>query len=221
MTASAPGTVVPVDEIGVGARLSLAVMADDYADVILAAVACVESADLTIQTDDVSTLVRGSEQRIAEYLTAVIASAARSGHHVSAHVLLSRGCPGEVECELPVQTLERVDPPHLDPVGVQATAQWSLYPLADTPTIPGVDPDHMRDIYAAIEQARERGTFAAVENFVTRLDGDLAEILATMAAGWVLAGRSVQHVTSHAVLSLNSPTQRVSEVGASGSSPGR
>ena len=64
----------------------------------------------------------------------------------------------------------------------------------------------MRDIYAAIDRARDNGTFVASEHFVTRLAGDLGEVLATVVAGWTGVGRSVQHVTSHLTLSLNSPS---------------
>lgn len=64
----------------------------------------------------------------------------------------------------------------------------------------------MRDIYAAIDYAKKAGTYAGSEHFATRLVGDVADVLATAAAGWVLVGRSVQHVTSHLTLSLNSPT---------------
>ena len=63
----------------------------------------------------------------------------------------------------------------------------------------------MRDIYAAIELAKDNGTFRGSAHFVTRLEGDVGLVLASAFAGWVLAGRTVQHVTSHVTLSVNSP----------------
>jgi len=64
----------------------------------------------------------------------------------------------------------------------------------------------MRDIYAAIEYAKGNGTFRKSEHFVTRLEGDVARVLASVIAGWILVGRTVQHVTSHVTLSINSPS---------------
>lgn len=85
-------------DLGVGARFTLAVMSDDFADIILSAIAGADASDLEIETGSVSTVVRGSEQRVLEYVCATIASAARGGHHVTASLLLTRGCPGEVTC---------------------------------------------------------------------------------------------------------------------------
>ena len=98
--------------------------------------------------------------------------------------------------------------------------QWALYPLADQVTADGTAPDHMRDIYAAIDHARELGTFRDSAHFVTRLEGDVGEVIASAVAGWLLVGRGVQHVTSHLTLSLNSPSHEVRELAAGADAPG-
>jgi len=194
-------------DLGVGARFTVAVMHDDFATIILDALASADASELDVVTDPVSTLVRGSEQRVLEYLTAVIAAAARGGHHVTASVLLSRGCPGEVTCSTtPGLLAAAAAVPDLPATGIRASAHWSLYPLDDTGR-PGEAPDHLRDIYAAIDHAKHLGTYVRGEHYATLLEGDLADVLGTVAAGWVLVGRSVQHVTSHAVLSIASPTE--------------
>ena len=225
-TAATQPALSPAD-LGVGARFTLSVMDSDFAAIILgalaeadaeAAAAAAAEAEATadtdatdpildVQTDPVSTLVRGPEQQVLEYLTTAIAAAARSGHHVSASVLLSRGCPGEVTCTTtPGLLAEAAEVPVLAPTGIRASAHWSLYPLDDTGR-PGMAPDHLRDIYAAIDHAKELGTYVRGEHYATLLEGDLADVLATIAAGWVLVGRTVQHVTSHAVISIASPTE--------------
>ena len=218
--ASAQPALSPAD-LGVGARFTLSVMDSDFAAIILGALADAEAAaaaaaaadtdatdpTLEVQTDPVSTLVGGPEQQVLEYLTTAIAAAARSGHHVSASVLLSRGCPGEVTCTTtPGLLAEAAEMPVLAPTGIRASAHWSLYPLDDTGR-PGMAPDHLRDIYAAIDHAKELGTYVRGEHYATLLEGELADVLATIAAGWVLVGRTVQHVTSHAVISIASPTE--------------
>ncbi|TAJ48818.1 MAG: hypothetical protein EPO52_06215 [Herbiconiux sp.] len=207
LSPAATNPVLSPQDLGVGARFTLAVMHDGFAETILGALAAADSADLEVVTDPVSTLVRGSEQRVLEYLTDVIAAAARGGHHVTASVLLSRGCPGEVTCSTtPGLLAEAAAVPVLAATGIRASAHWSLYPLDDTGR-PGEQPDHLRDIYAAIDHAKQLGTYVRGEHYATLLEGDLADVLGTVAAGWVLVGRSVQHVTSHAVLSIASPTE--------------
>lgn len=191
---------------GLGARVTLAVMRDDYADVILGALRQTDTSGLEVRTGDVSTYVAGNEADTVRYLSQLISAAGRTGAHISATVHLSRGCPGEVSCDRPGGAGPlHSEIPILENTGVQASAEWALYPLDDTGR-DGIEPDHMRDIYAAIEFAKDNGTFVKSEHFVTRLEGDVAAVLQTIAAGWIIVGRRLQHVTSHATLSLNSPT---------------
>lgn len=191
---------------GVGARITLAAMSDDYVSIVLGALEAADSTGLETQTGAVSTFVAGAESDLVRYLVQLVAAAGRSGAHVSATIHFSRGCPGEVVCELPGGAGPlAAEIPDVAVTGVTAVAEWALYPLEDAVRA-GVEPDHMRDIYAAIDFARELGTFEASEHFVTRLSGDVADVIRTVAAGWILVGRTVQHVTSHVTLSINSPT---------------
>lgn len=191
---------------GVGARITIAVMSDRYADVILGALDTVDASGLSVDTGDVSTFIGGGETELLRYLTDLSFVIASTGEHASISVLLSRGCPGEVVCALPGGAGPRsVDPPAGRETGLRATAEWALYPLADR-VFDGTEPDHMRDILAAIELAKSNGTFRGSSHFVTRLEGDLGRIFETVVAGWTLVGRSVQHVTSHLTVSVNSPS---------------
>lgn len=191
---------------GVGARITIAVMSDRYADIIVDALAGVEASGLTIDTGDVSTFVGGAEPDLLRYLTDLSVAIAETGEHASISVLLSRGCPGEAVCDLPGGAgPRRVDAPAGRDTGSFASAEWSLYPLADT-VVDGTEPNHMRDIMAAIALAESNGTFRGSAHFVTRLEGDLGRILETVVAGWTMVGRTVQHVTSHLTVSINSPS---------------
>jgi len=195
-------------EFGVGARITLSAMSDDYVRILLDALSSADATGLDVQTGAVSTFAAGGEADLVRYLVQLVAAAGRSGVHVSASIHFSRGCPGEVVCDLPGGAGPlAADIPEVPPTGVSAIGEWALYPLDDTARA-GVEPDHMRDIYAAIDFARELGTFEASEHFVTRLSGDVADVIRTAAAGWILVGRTVQHVTSHVTLSINSPTSR-------------
>lgn len=191
---------------GVGARVTVAVMADRYADIITDALRQADPAGLIVRTGDVSTYLGGAEADLLRYVTDLSAAAAASGEHVVVTVHLSRGCPGEVRCEAPGGAGPRaVSPPAGRRTGLPASAEWALYPLADDVRA-GVEPDHMRDILAAIEVSRDNRTFRGSEHFVTRLEGDLGDVLATAFAGWTMVGRGVQHVTSHLTVSVNSPS---------------
>lgn len=191
---------------GVGARLTVAFMAENYVELIGRVLDEADARSLTVRTGDVSTYLGGSEWELLRYLTDLVDAVARTGEHASVTLHLSRGCPGEAVCELPGGAGPRsVTPPGGREIGRTGAGEWALYPLADQ-VVDGVAPDHMRDILEAIDLARTNGTFVASEHFVTRLAGDLGRILETVVAGWVLVGRSVQHVTSHLTLSLNSPS---------------
>ena len=211
-TGSADPTATPLG-FGVGARVTAAVMSEDYARILVGALSRLDLTGLVRETGDVSTYLGGHETHLQRALIDLAEALARTEHHATLSVLLSRGCPGEVACELPGGAGPRTAAvPEARRTGRFASAEWALYPLADEVTAEGAAPDHMRDIYAAIDHAKELGTYRGSEHFVTRLEGDLGEVIATALAGWLLVGRSVQHVTSHLTLSLNSPSHEMREI---------
>ncbi|MGX1702991.1 YkoF family thiamine/hydroxymethylpyrimidine-binding protein [Microbacterium sp. NPDC055357] len=190
-------------EYGVGARFTLSVYDSAYVDIILGALATADASAVTVDTTDISTFVGGAENDVLRYLRDVIAAASSGGAHVSAAILLSRGCPGELQCELRAGVdAIGAEPVQLAATGIRARAHWSLYPLLDG----GADGDHMTAIYDAIEHAKEIGVYAGSDHYATRLDGDLADVLTTVANAWIAVGRTVQHVTTHVTISINSPT---------------
>jgi hypothetical protein len=207
------GATAAPEQLGIGMRVSIHPHCDDFVDVILGALADIDAAglteDLTIETDEVSTYVGArsapAEQRLATYLTALVAAASRrsGGGHVVAHVLLSRGCPGEVACDLSVTGLPHAAPVALERTGIRAAAQWSLYPLLDGGSGGG---EHMAHIEAAIAGARRRGTAASPAHYATTLDGDLADVVATAVDAWALVGTEVAHVVTHLTISVGSPS---------------
>lgn len=219
MTIASTGTTTSEDPtatplgFGVGARLTASVMTDDYARVLVEILSRLDLTGLVRETGDVSTYLGGHESHLQRALIDLAEELARTEHHATLSLTLSRGCPGEVVCELPGGAGPRgTEVPEPRRTGRYAAAEWSLYPLADQVSEDGTAPDHMRDIYAAIEHARALGTFRGSEHFATRLEGDIGDVIATAVAGWLLVGRSVQHVTSHLTISLNSPSHEVREL---------
>lgn len=198
---------------GIGARVSLHPMSARFEDIIIGALADAEAArgDLTTRTGVVSTFVGGDEADLLAYLTALIGAAARraNGEHLAASVLLSRGCPGEVTCDLRSGPWASDGELTAEPTGTTAVAEWSLYPLldADPAASAGAARDHMEPIMAAIEQAKQVGLYDGSDHYVTRLRGDVADILSLVTTAWRGVGGGVQHVTSHLSFSINSPTE--------------
>lgn len=201
-------------ELGIGMRFSLHPHCDDFVAVILGALndarATAEAGDLVVESDDVSTYVGATavpaEERLVRYLAEVVVAAHRRSRegHVVAHVLLSRGCPGETTCDLALTGLPVVEPVRVPATGVECRAQWSLYPLLDGG--PEGSRDHMAHIEAAIDAARLRGVASEPAHYATRLGGDVAEVLATVADAWTAVGAGVPHVVSHLTLSVGSPS---------------
>jgi energy-coupling factor transport system substrate-specific component len=201
-----PATIagLPAHEaLGVGLRFSLHPMTDGFVDVILGALDDVDTTGVTVTTTDVSTHVAGAEADLARYLRDAIAAAVdRLGDgHLAVNVLLSRGCPGAVRCDLDeLDTLPTVAPVTLEPVGTRAAAHWALYPLGGE--------GHMEAIERGIGATEGDGTFVRVERFVTRLEGDLAAVLGSVFDAWAAAGAVVPHVTSHLFVSIGSPSDQ-------------
>ncbi len=194
-------------EFGVGARVSLHPMTDQFEDIISGAldeVSATEAANrLQAQTGTISTLLRGREADLARYLVDLVAAATRRCHgtHLAALIQLSRGCPGEVSCSGTGDAWVPGPLPEISATGVAAQAEWALYPL----TGPGERAEHMEAITAAIDRARERGLVTDGGHFVTLLSGDLADIISLVTATWMQCGASVGHVVSHLSLAVNIP----------------
>lgn len=209
-----------------GARLSVYPLTDGFVDLILDALAeTPRPQGLDIVTDDVSTLVRGREDDLAGYLCEVIARVAAAGCHVGGHLMLSRGSPEEISSagERAGRPWAPSSAPHLPPTGYHVAAQWSLYPFVDVRTFdvrtadartaetpvsarPGRSAERPSVIEEAIGQARADGTLAGAGHAVTRLEGDLADVLETVVGTWIVAGRRVRHVVTHVTFTINRAT---------------
>lgn len=214
-----PDDGITPERLGVGMRFSLHPHCDGYVEVILGALRDATDAGLTaglvVETDDVSTYVGAmtepAGQRLVGYLACVIRSAYHrsGGGHVVAQVLLSRGCPGEVSCDPTKIGRPAAEPVDVGSTGVLASAHWSLYPLLDPGSEAGT---HMAHIEAAISDAQRRGTASEPSHYATRLDGDVADVLATAADAWSAVGSVVPHVVTHLTISVGSPTQTRADI---------
>lgn len=199
----------------IGAQVSLYPMTSDFVGVILTALDALSPyrSDLRIETDDISTLMVGAPEPLIDAVRDLFAAAARRPDHVTMHVTLSRGCPGEPDdpschCEalaraqdLPLaerQRLAREAVAAAPQIGVGINLQFSLYVL-------GQD-RHMDEIYGCIDFLKASGTFLKSKNFCTRLRGDAGAVFETLRQAFLRFGPAEGHVTIDLTASANSPS---------------
>lgn len=200
----------------IGAQVSLYPMTSEFVGVITSGLEALTpyQSELRIDTDDMSTLMVGAPDPLIDAIRDLFAAAARQPDHVTMHVTLSRGCPGEPDdpscrCE----TLARAQDQSLEErqalagravagapeLGVGIDVQFSLYVL-------GQD-RHMDEIYGCIDFLKGSGTFLKSKNFCTRLRGDAGAVFETVRQAFLRFGPAEGHVTIDLTASANSPSR--------------
>ena len=199
----------------IGAQVSLYPMTSDFVEVIKTGLEALSpyKSDLRIETDDMSTLMVGAPEPLFGAMRDLFAATARRPEHVTMHVTLSRGCPGEADdptcrCEV----LEKAQDESLSErqamateavkaapqTGVQIDLQFSLYVMGSG--------QHMDEIYGCIDFLRTSGTFHKTKNFCTRLRGDAGPVFETLRQAFLRFGPAEGHVTIDMTASANSPS---------------
>lgn len=201
----------------IGAQVSLYPMTSDFMGVILSGLEALYPyrPRLRIETDDMSTLMVGAPGPLLDAIRDLFAAAAHRPDHVTMHVALSRGCPGEPDdpscrCEVLAraqgeslaerQALARAAVAAAPDLEVEIDVQFSLYVL-------GQD-RHMDEIYGCIDFLKASGTFLKSKNFCTRLRGDAGAVFETVRQAFLRFGPAEGHVTIDLTASANSPSPR-------------
>ncbi|MZR11969.1 HMP/thiamine-binding protein [Maritimibacter sp. DP07] len=201
----------------IGAQVSLYPMTSDFVEVIETGLEALSPyrEHLRIETDDMSTLMVGAPEALIDAIRDLFAASARRPAHVTMHVTLSRGCPGEPDdptCRC--DTLIRSQDQPLDArkaaardaveaasvLGVGIDVQFSLYVLGQS--------HHMDEIYGCIDFLKSSGTFLRSKNFCTRLRGDAGAVFETIRQAFLRFGPAEGHVTIDLTASANSPSLR-------------
>lgn len=192
-----------------GAQFSIHAMSDDFIDVILGGVNALGTPDdLRIDTDDVSTLITGTPWRVFQAIETAYGESCRRGGHVVLQAHISRGCPGEPDDPLctPVAgggggapSGDLLDVVNVSPVGIPVRAQYSLYPLGT--------PSYMDVIADEIAAAQAAGVFDHSKHFCSKLQGDLAHVLAHVYNSFERAAQHAGHVVIQLTVSKGSPSE--------------
>ena len=199
----------------IGAQVSLYPMTSDFVDVITAGLDALSpyETDLRIETDDMSTLMVGAPGPLFNAIRDLFSAAAKQPEHVTMHVTLSRGCPGEPDdpncrCDTLAraqdqslaerQTLAAQAVKDSPEMGVGIDVQFSLYVMGGG--------GHMDEIYGCIDFLKNSGTFLRSKNFCTRLRGDAGAVFETLRQAFLRFGPAEGHVTIDLTASANSPS---------------
>src|SRR5690625_5324264 len=74
-------------------------MSDDFVEVIESTLSAVNTSKVWLETDDVSTTIRGKLIHVFDVTKAICLQAAKSGEHVSFQATYSLGCQGDTEAD--------------------------------------------------------------------------------------------------------------------------
>lgn len=184
-----------------GVSFSLHPMCDEFVDVILGSIETTDTSNVWVNTDDVTTTIRGKAVHVFDASRAMFMHAAKTGEHVAFNATYSVGCPGDsvgnkymAEDDQP-SNLEKVQN-----IKQPVAAKFSLYPLSGG--------NYMDVIYEQIEAMKEYVTVNPA-HYSTRLDGEAIRVFEGLEK---IFKATVKNGSSHTVMtvsiSANSPSQR-------------
>ncbi|OIB02527.1 thiamine-binding protein [Paenibacillus sp. LC231] len=184
----------------VGCRFSVFPMTDRFVEVILGALQSVDTGKVWIQTDDVSTCIRGRAEHVFDVTRAIFAHAAASGVHTVFNGTYSIGCPGDTDADVYMtEDSTRLNNDIGEHADMETACQFALYPM-------GTD-NYMEVIYGEVNRAKAAGTFAGSVHYASRLDGSLSRVFESLEEAFLHAIQSdSSHLVMTAVVSAHSPT---------------
>lgn len=188
----------------VGCRFSIYPMTDRFVDVILSALNEVDTSKVWMETDDVTTCIRGRSEHVFDVAKAIFIHSAKTGVHTVFNGTFSVGCPGDTEGDSYMsENEERLNEESSSKEKVEVATQFALYPMNN--------PDYMQIIADQVEVAKDHGTFTKGVHYASRLDGDANDVFKTLEQSFVNASKSHErsHVTMTAAISANSPSKKV------------
>jgi energy-coupling factor transport system substrate-specific component len=187
----------------VGCRFSIYPMTDNFVDVILGALREVDTSKVWMETDDVTTCIRGRSEHVFDVAKAIFIHAAKTGVHVVFNGTFSVGCPGDSEGDSYMsENDERLNEEASSKEQVEVATQFALYPMNN--------PDYMQIIADQVAVAKDHGTFTKGIHYASRLDGDANDVFKTLEQAFVNASKTHErsHVTMTAAISANSPSKK-------------
>ncbi|KAB7707036.1 thiamine-binding protein [Bacillus aerolatus] len=185
----------------VGFRFSLYPMSDQFVEVITSTLAKTDTTKVWMQTDDISTCIRGKMEHVFDVAKAVYLHAANTGKHVVLNGTFSIGCPGDSDGDTYMSEDDvRSNEEKVADIHIEAPTQFALYPMNEG--------DYMPIIADVVEIANEKGTLTGGIHYASRLDGDAHDVFATLEEVFRFTQEKVSHVTMTVNAAANSPSRK-------------
>src|SRR4051794_21264317 len=123
----------------VGCRFAIYPMADNFVEVIKTALNEVDTSKVWMETDDVTTCIRGRSEHVFDVAKAICIHAAKTGVHVVFNGTFSVGCPGDSQGDSYMsENDERLNEEASSKEKVEVATHFALYPMNN--------PDYMQII---------------------------------------------------------------------------
>ncbi len=186
----------------VGCIFSLYAMSDRFVEIIMDALKDTNKSKVWMETDDVSTCVRGLESHVFDVVKTIFVHAAKSGEHVVLSGTFTIGCPGDTEGDVYMSEDDvRMNKKTVNQMEFDAACQFALYPMGT--------PDYMGVIYKQVEQIKVQGLETSMIHYASRLDGNVHTIFTALEQAFHHSQTTESsHLVMTAVISANSPSKK-------------
>ncbi|WP_226037381.1 Ykof family thiamine-binding protein [Aquibacillus saliphilus] len=185
-----------------GCSFSIHPMSDDFIEVITSAIKSVDTSKVWIETDDVSTLVRGRIPHIFDVTKAIFLHTANSGVHVALNATYSVGCPGDTTGDVYMAEDDfQLNKTTSEQIKQKVATKFALYPLGGG--------DYMDTIYRQIEAMKSHGVEVSGTHYATRLDGEAVNVFNGLEKVFIdMEEGGSSHTVMTVSMSANSPSKK-------------
>lgn len=185
-----------------GCSFSIHPMRDDFIEIIMGALKNVDTSKVWMQTDEVTTLVRGRIPHVFDVTKAIFLHAAKTGAHVAFEATYSVGCPGDTAGDVYMAEDDNVlNKKNVDVIKQEAATKFALYPLGGG--------DYMEQIYTQIEAMKQHGVEVSGTHYATRLDGEVVNIFNGLEKVFIdMEESGSSHTVMTVSMSANSPSAK-------------
>lgn len=187
-----------------GTRFNLAPMSDHFIDIILGAIRKVNLSNVWAKTDHTSTIYRGGSVEVFDALKACFVYSFHPGVHCSLEATISKGCPGDVDEDTPLQfDGSRINEQQTQNIHFPVIGKFSVYPL-------GSD-NYMKSIEKIVNLGIDKGTITGTGHYVTFLGGDVHVVFGYLEEVFNILNEEVSHFVIQVTLLCNVPGGEIDE----------
>lgn len=184
-----------------GCQFTLFPMSDQFVNVILSALEQVNTSNVSMNTDDVSTFIQGKPVDLFDVAQAIFLHAAVTGFHVAMAGTFSIGCSGMKNKDLYIYKndapLNQQESLHMSQ---RAGCKITLYPMGSENTSNVIEDQ--------IDLAGKQNVRVSSDYYTTRLDGEVNDIFHTMQLLFLNTQKAVSRLSMTFTISANSPSTK-------------